>query len=414
MRRFCLAGPRSLPIFLSLLWLLALAGVPPAAAQTTRRDLLVNERQQKAQNLRPYEPGRVESTLLWIEESRVIQRLFNPYEGPYLRFGGLTKGAGLATGAGYKQWLAGDRLLWDSFLVGSIRNYWYAGTGVTMPKLAGHRLEIGGNAYLRYWPRERYFGLGRDSLKGDRVGFLREGYELRGHVTARPQEPLRIGAFTAFRSETIGEGHLPRYPSIEELFTDQTAPGLDRQADYWTTGTFIDLDYRDQPGNVRSGGHFRADYEYWRDQDGLGYTFRRIRGEALHAFPIFDKKRVIVVRAIAESTGSPDGNQVPFFQMPTVGGSTSLRGFTEFRFRDRNMMLFNTEYRWEAFSGLDMALFADWGDVAPTWDELQLSRLKSSYGLGFRFNTFRAIFLRLDVGRSREGIRVTTSFNRPF
>ena len=50
--------------------------------------------------------------------------------------------------------------------------------------------------------------------------------------------------------------------------------------------------------------------------------------------------------------------------MPTLGGSTTLRGFSEFRFRDRNAFLINAEYRWEAFSGLDMALFGDWGDVA--------------------------------------------------
>lgn len=414
MLRFRSAGRRYLLVLLAIGWLLAGAGVPPAEAQTSRRELLVTERQRKAQELRPYERKRLESALLWVEESRLPQRLLNPYEGPYLRFGGLTKGAGLGGGVAYKQWLGGERVLWDSFVIASVRNYWFAGTGLTMPKLADERLEIGGNAYVRYWPRERYFGLGRDSVKGDRVGFLREGYEVRAHATVKPRQFIRVGGLTAFRSERIGEGHLPGYPSIEESFTDLTAPGLDEQADYWMSGTFVDVDYRDQPGNIRSGGHFRVDYEYWRDQDSRGYTFRRVRGEALHAFPIFDKKRVFVVRAIAESTGSPDGNQVPFFHMPTIGGSTTLRGYTEFRFRDRNMMLFNAEYRWEAFSGLDMALFADWGDVAPTWDELQISRMKSGYGLGLRFNTFRAIFLRLDIGRSSEGLRVSTSFSGPF
>lgn len=414
MHRFRLALPLDLPSILLALLCLLLAGPAPAAAQTSRREQLEQARAEKAESLARYEPAALEEALLWVEDNRLLQRIFNPYEGWHPRFGGLTKGGGLGVGGGYKRWFWDERALWDTFLIGSFRNYWFGGTGVVLPDLAGDRVEIGAHAYVRYWPRERYFGLGRESLKGNRVGFLREGYELRADAAYKPRPWLRVGGTTAFRAESLGEGSLPAYPSIEELFSDQTAPGLDVQSDYWWSGAFVDVDYRDQPGNVRSGGHFRADYEYWRDQQSLGYTFRRLRGEALHAFPILDRKRVFVLRAIGESTDSPAGNLVPFFHMPTVGGSTTLRGYTEFRFRGRNMLLFNAEYRWEAFSGLDMALFADWGDVAPTWDEIEIGKLKSSYGLGFRFNTARSVFLRLDIGRSREGTRVATSFSGAF
>jgi Omp85 superfamily domain len=384
-----------------------------AHAQSTRREALEAERAKKAQALTPPKPSGLEKKLLAIENDRMITRILAPYEGLYLKFGGLTKGGGLGAGPGYRNWFWADRAVFNTFVVGSFRNYWSATAEVLFPKLVDERLVVGGHGYLRYWPRERFYGLGSDSSKADRTSFLREGYEVRGDATYAIVPVVKVGGLAAFRHERIGEGHAPGFPSIEEVFTPATAPGLDEQPDYLWSGTFVDIDYRDQRKNTRSGGHFRISYDLWHDLDDLGFSYRDLRFEALHAFPIFDKKRVFIARLIAESTDSPDGNLVPFFAQPTLGGSTTLRGFDEFRFRDRNALLINAEYRWEAFSGLDMAIFGDWGDVAPTWDDIDAD--KSDYGIGFRFNTFRSVFLRIDLARSRqEGFRLNTSFSGAF
>jgi hypothetical protein len=384
-----------------------------AHAQSTRREALEAERAKKAQALTPPKPSGLEKKLLAIENDRMITRILAPYEGLYLKFGGLTKGGGLGAGPGYRNWFWADRAVFNTFVVGSFRNYWSATAEVLFPKLVDERLVVGGHGYLRYWPRERFYGLGSDSSKADRTSFLREGYEVRGDATYAIVPVVKVGGLAAFRHERIGEGHAPGFPSIEEVFTPATAPGLDEQPDYLWSGTFVDIDYRDQRKNTRSGGHFRISYDLWHDLDDLGFSYRDLRFEALHALPIFDKKRVFIARLIAESTDSPDGNIVPFFAQPTLGGSTTLRGFDEFRFRDRNALLINAEYRWEAFSGLDMAIFGDWGDVAPTWDDIDAD--KSDYGIGFRFNTFRSVFLRIDLARSRqEGFRLNTSFSGAF
>lgn len=394
---------------------LGLGAAGPAGAQTSRRELLEAERATKAKSLAPYTPTKLEAGLLWMEDSQFMHKWFDPYEGWYVHFGGLTKGGGLGYGPGYKNWLFNEQALFHTWFVGSFRNYWFLTSELTFPKLAGGKLEVGGRGYLRYWPRERYYGLGRESAVGDRVSFLREGWEVRGDVAFKPTSAFRLGALTAFRTERIDGGKAPGFPSIEERFDEASAPGLTRQPDYWWSSVYVDVDYRDQPKNVRSGGHFRVSYDSWRDQQDYGFSFRDLRVEALHAFPIFDKKRVFIARMIAHSLDSPEGNQVPFFAMPTLGGSTTLRGFREFRFRDKNVFMLNGEYRWEAFSGLDMALFADWGDVGSTWDEIDFRHLKTDYGLGFRFNTFRSVFLRFDIARSKqEGLRLVTSFSGAF
>ena len=63
------------------------------------------------------------------------------------------------------------------------------------------------------------------------------------------------------------------------------------------------------------------------------------------------------------------------------------------------MVDLNAEYRWEAFSGLDMALFYGLGKVAPSVGDLELSRSRRTrYGIGFRFNTYKSVLFRVDIG----------------
>ncbi len=396
-------------------FVLALMWPNTSHAQTTRREALEAERAKKAEALTPAKPSGLEKKLLWLENDRVIAKILAPYEGFYVKIGGLTKGGGLGAGPGYRNWFLDDRAVFNTSIVTSVRNYWMGTAEVIFPKLVDERLVVGGHGYYRYWPRERFYGIGPDSSRDDRTSFLREGYEFRGDASYAFVPAVKVGGSTAFRHETLGEGHASGFPSIEEVFTPAEAPGLDQQPDYLWSGAFVDVDYRDQPKNTRSGGHFRLSYDLWHDLDDLGFSYRDLRFEALHAFPIFDKKRVFIARVIGESTDSPGGNLVPFYAQPTLGGSTTLRGFDEFRFRDRNALLINAEYRWEAFSGLDMAIFGDWGDVGPTWDDIEIKELKSDYGLGFRFNTFRSVFLRIDLARShQQGFRVNTSFSGAF
>jgi hemolysin activation/secretion protein len=105
---------------------------------------------------------------------------------------------------------------------------------------------------------------------------------------------------------------------------------------------------------------------------------------------------------------------VPFYLQPILGGSDDLRGFRPYRFSGRNLISLNGEYRWAAFSGLDMALFVDAGKVFDRRSQLNFAHLEKSVGFGFRFNVLNQVFLRTDVGFSREGFQVWFKFNDAF
>jgi outer membrane protein assembly factor BamA len=72
------------------------------------------------------------------------------------------------------------------------------------------------------------------------------------------------------------------------------------------------------------------------------------------------------------------------------------------------------EYRWEASTALEVALFADGGKVFDKRSQLNIHDLETSYGFGFRFKSQRRIALRIDTGLSREGVQVWLRFNNAF
>ena len=99
--------------------------------------------------------------------------------------------------------------------------------------------------------------------------------------------------------------------------------------------------------------------------------------------------------------------------MPNLGGRNS-RGFSDYRFSDRNMQSYTVESRWRVFSHLDAAAFVDAGSVAPTIRQLKLSDLKPSYGVGIRLHNDKVTMARLDFGHSVEGWHIFFRMNEPF
>ena len=76
------------------------------------------------------------------------------------------------------------------------------------------------------------------------------------------------------------------------------------------------------------------------------------------------------------------------------------------------MLVANAELRVAMMTHVDLAFFADAGNVAPRVHELNLD--KQSYGAGLRFHTRRQTFARVDVAHGREGWRVLFRLTDPF
>jgi len=189
---------------------------------------------------------------------------------------------------------------------------------------------------------------------------------------------------------------------------------MQRQTDFTRIAFDASYDWRDIPGTPRDGGLYKIRHSWFHDQDIGRYSFRRFDMEAQHYFGFFNDRRVIALRAKSTLAWAKAGQSVPFFFQPTVGGSDDLRGYRAFRFYDDNSFLMTAEYRWEVFTGLDMAVFTDAGKVFPKRSQLNFKDLESAVGFGFRFNARNSVFMRVDVGFSHEGFQVWFKFNNAF
>ena len=70
------------------------------------------------------------------------------------------------------------------------------------------------------------------------------------------------------------------------------------------------------------------------------------------------------------------------------------------------MMLLTGEYRWIPSQIIDMAIFVDAGKVTRVRSDLDFKGLKTAYGVGLRFHGPHFTAIRLDVARSKEGVRI--------
>ena len=167
-----------------------------------------------------------------------------------------------------------------------------------------------------------------------------------------------------------------------------------------TQGTAA-FDWRTAPGYTRRGGFYGVTVHDYTDTDS-NFGFNQVNYEVIQHFPILRETWAISLHGLATTTSDKGDQEIPFFMLPSLGGGSSLRGFSSHRFRDRNSILLQAEWRIMVNRYLDTAVFYDAGKVTARTSELDLKKLKHDYGIGARFHGPFATLLRLELARSNE------------
>ncbi len=390
------------------------AGADRLAPQT-RAGQIELERQRKAAELRPNPVSKPERVLDYVKQHKIVERLTSGVAGFRVKLGGMIERSGLALGPEYyRRDLLHDTLRLRTSARGSIHRYYVMDFEVGMPALADNHFFWDLYAIHRDYPHIDYYGPGPNSKKTGRSGYLLEDTSFQFTPGIQPFEHFRMGAIGRYLMVNVSHGREPQFASTDRLYTEQTTPGIQFQSNFLEGGGFVQYDWRDNPGGPRRGGLYEGRYTTYSDVKYGRYAFSRVDLEVQQYIPFFNQRRVIALRGKIESTDPHPGNRVPFYLQPSLGGAEDLRGFRPFRFYDNNAALLNGEYRWEVFSGLDMALFVDAGRVFDDWHQINFRQLETDYGFGFRFNVRNDVFMRIDTGFSREGFQVWVKFNNVF
>jgi hypothetical protein len=114
--------------------------------------------------------------------------------------------------------------------------------------------------------------------------------------------------------------------------------------------------------------------------------------------------------------GNFNAGAVPFRVMPTIGGARYLRGYYKGRFRDNDLLVFQTETRVHLFWRIGIAAFAGIGQVADKANHFDKDGFKYNYGGGIRYtlNKKENVNLRVDVGFTKEGYGLYVVFAETF
>jgi outer membrane protein assembly factor BamA len=377
--------------------------------ELTRSEESLLAREEKAQHLVVPKRSFLEKGLYEVKEKRIVERFQAGFQGFHPLLGGMGKGSGFGFGTSYD---ITDKLKASAQV--SMRGYQKYEVAFATPRFLSDRLFAEVRTSYRSNTADAFYGLGNDTREETRTHYGLKDQSVAGLVGIRLAKDVKAGVHAGLVNLTVDRGSSSRSPSIGDVFELASLSAFDTKLTFVRTGAFFDVDTRDEPGNPRDGGRYLAKWNSYKDRSLGLYDFNQFDVDVQRYIPFFNQRRVIALRAKTTLTRTDNDQKTPFYLLPTLGGSEDLRGFSDFRFRDRNMVVLNAEYRWEAFSGLDLALFADAGQVAPKVSEFRMRDMHTAGGFGFRFNTAKKVFYRVDVGFSREGTTVYMRFGNVF
>jgi len=384
---------------------------PPPPQPPTREADAVAARRTKSTDLTPNEPGKVESAFKYIEETRLMARLFNPTSGWFIKAGGMTEGNGIGLGGGYRLPVAEGRVdfggtaSFSRSVVGQIA--WTSDAG------ADDLVSFNAQVAFRRDALQYFFGLGPDTNDALRSAYSLRSTNVSGGTTVRMTKWLSAQGGVGFLAAAVRNAAKPIAPMTITLFARDGIPALVDPPDMVIVQGGVVADWRDAL-NARSGGRYAISYARHQDRNGTGHDFGATTVDLQTFVPMWNKTRVFAIRVLGVQTEARDGHTVPFYLQPTLGGSRSLRGFVRQRFRDQAMAMLQAEYRYEVNPFVMGALFVDAGQVGRSWKPMNRQNMQYDYGIGLRVGYTGGVGLRADLAFGGEGPRLIIAMSGVF
>jgi hypothetical protein len=319
---------------------------------------------------------------------------------------------------------------------GTMRYYWYPTPSSQYVTIASYSQHTNREAKVRYentalmdgtlyFRTETYYdvdgsrhfyGIGPESRESNESGYTSQDSLFRAAAGINFFQYWRATFGARVRRMTTEDNIIPGIANMATLFPD--TQGINAQNT--TAGEFRLLwDDRDSPITPSRG----SSGEFWVEKTdgvfGSDSDFVRYGMEGKRFFLWDNPNDVTVVHGLVEKA---NGSDIPFYELPSLGGRDSLRGYGDDRFIDRGRIVFNVEHR-ITFASLDMmgirtnfevAPFFDIGSVFPDLQGLQSKNFTPVAGGAFRVAVKPNVVGDVELGVGREGPAVFVDINYPY
>ena len=237
---------------------------------------------------------------------------------------------------------------------------------------------------------DKFYGYGSNSEEIDNPDYFTQNFGINLNFQADVSEKFEIGAIYDFLyTNVIDKKNNPFLNNNSVLGSEGgISSGL---------GLKLVWDSRDYVYLPTTGGYYIVSAVYYKKVLGSDFEFNDYLIDLRRYFKI-TQGHILTFQLYGNfARGFP-----PFYEMPRLGGDVTMRGYYEGRYRDRNFVATQAEYKtwlvekWK----LGVVLFGGIGDVADELDDLKVRDFKYSYGFGFRyvFDEKERLTVRADFG----------------
>ena len=326
------------------------------AAQPSTRTSLIEQAQAEKAALQPYNRARRKNALDYAENYLLSGQLnWHPFFDSAYSGGGFTLGARLP---------AARRLLQLLDLRGSyhvLRLQADRGGSSSRRRCSAGRRRCRSSAGGGRRPRSASTASGSRHNRGEPDQLrLQAAVRIGGaRAPAVSQRPAVCAVASRFRN---GSRRQERERAVRSRPSTRPRPlaGLGAKPTYLHSQGTVGIDWRPAPGYARRGGFYGVTFHDFADTDSQ-FGFTQVDYEVDPAPSAAARGVGAVVSWPGRDDALKDDQQIPFFMLPALGGGSTLRGFSSWRFRDRNSLLLQAEWRIIVNRFLDMAVFYDAG-----------------------------------------------------
>jgi len=312
----------------------------------------------------------------------------------------------------------------------TIREFWFAELKFSSQRSidkdwnkSGESLGLNIYARNRSLPTMPFYGLGPSTNVNNSVRFSQRETSAGIEITTPFPEVswLSAGGKVEGLWPSVAGVTGKNVVSIQEQYTEQTAPGLITQPPFIHEQIFLHPHMRFRE---RFEINYNIGYNIYQDISTGHYSFRRFEANLEHRFYPEKKKHGGAIEQNYFSvlwrysvSDASSGNAIPFYLQETLGGTDidnqpSLRAFKDYRFRGPDLMTVQAEYDRKlceactpcktglirtVCSHLGLLMDYDAGKVALRKSDLDFSGMHQSFGGGIAIYLGKDVIFRMAV-----------------
>ena len=243
-----------------------------------------------------------------------------------------------------------------------------------------------------YFP-DKYWGIGSHSKESSEESYKFKQYYVYMHLMKKVSKDFFLGVLYE-QQRLLTMHYLPG-----GMFDKESIPG---RKGYLVSGTGLSatLDNRNNAFSPDKGTYIQASARFFSSAIGSDFNYVNIvqdirkyipAKKGIFAFQLFNYMNI--------------GRHIPLRSMAALGGDNIMRGYYNGRFRDRQQLVIQAEYRVPVYNRWGIVFFTSAGDVTGGLMNYSIGSLKYAYGSGIRFalNKAEKLNLRLDYGMTSTG-----------